>query len=235
MRPSARLGGRARMEGSRTMSPRLFIGNKAYSSWSMRPWLVMTHFGLPFEEQVIPLDQPNTHVEILRHSPTGKVPALAVDGIVIWETLAIIEYLADAHPDQAIWPKDRKARAIARAISSEMHAGFGELRKACPMNMRRNVRAIEVSDAVRADVDRIEALWAATRHDYGQGGPFLCGAFSAADAMFAPVVNRFHVYDLPRRPETRAYMNAIMALPAWQAWDEGAAAEPWFLDKYQAV
>ncbi len=217
------------------MAPRLFIGNKAYSSWSMRPWLVMRHFDLPFEEEVIPLDQPSTSIDILRHSPTGKVPALAVDGIVIWETLAIIEHLADQNPAKAIWPKDVLARAIARAVSSEMHAGFGELRKACPMNLRRSVRQIAVSDAVRADVDRIETLWAAARNDYGRGGAFLFGAFSAADAMYAPVVNRLHVYDLARRPESRAYMAAVMTLPAWQDWVAGARAEPWFLDKYEAI
>ncbi|UDL95049.1 glutathione S-transferase family protein [Lichenihabitans sp. PAMC28606] len=217
------------------MAPRLYIGNKAYSSWSLRPWLAMTHFGLPFEDEVIPLDQPTTHTDILRHSPTGTVPALAVDGIVIWESLAILEYCADRHSEVAIWPKDANARAIARSVSSEMHAGFGNLRKACPMNMRRAVRKIEVSDAVVADVARIEALWAATRHDYGQGGPFLFGAFTAADAMYAPVVNRLHVYDLVQQPGSRAYMEAMMALPAWQAWLEGAKAEPWFLDKYEAI
>ena len=217
------------------MTAELYIGNKAYSSWSMRPWLVMTHFGLPFDEHVIPLDQSTTAVDIQRHSPTGKVPALAVDGLVIWETLAIIEFLADTHPEQPIWPKNRAARAIARAVSSEMHAGFGDLRKACPMNMRRAVRPIDVSPAVRSDVDRIEALWAAARQGYGAAGPFLFGDFSAADAMFAPVVNRLHVYDLPRRPETRDYMNTMMTLPAWTAWAAGARAEPWFLDKYEAI
>ena len=217
------------------MPPRLFIGNKAYSSWSMRPWLVMTHFGLPFDEEVIPLDQPTTAVDILRHSPTGKVPALAVDGLVIWETLAIIEYLAEAYADAGIWPADWRARALARALSSEMHAGFADLRRACPMNLRRPVRAIAVADTVRADVDRIEAMWAAARHDHGRGGPFLFGAFTAADAMYAPVVNRFHTYDLPRRPETRAYMAAVMDLPAWRAWAAGADAESWWLQKYEAI
>lgn len=217
------------------MPPRLIIGNKAYSSWSMRPWLVMRHFGLPFEEVVIPLDQPTTHADILSLSPTGKVPALAADGLVVWETLAIVEYLADRHPGKAIWPADPAARAVARAVSSEMHAGFAALRKACPMNLRRAVRAIDPGAEARADVDRIEALWAAARHDYGRGGPFLFGAFSAADAMFAPVVNRLHVYDLARKPGSRAYMEAVMALPAWTGWAEGAAAEPWFLDKYEAI
>ena len=217
------------------MSTRLFIGNKAYSSWSLRPWILMTHFGVAFEEVVIPLDQPTTRIDLLRHSPTGRVPALASEGLVIWESLAILEYLADTHPDLPVWPGDRAARAIARSIACEMHAGFGALRAACPMNMRRPVRAIPVSAAVKADVDRIEQLWATTRQAYGRDGPFLCGAFSAADAMFAPVVNRLHVYDLARGKATRDYMDAVMALPAWQAWVAGAEAEPWLLDKYEAV
>ncbi len=215
--------------------PTLFIGNKAYSSWSMRPWLVMRHFGLPFEEVVIPLDQPTTQTDILRHSPNGRVPALATDGLAVWESLAIIEHLADRHPEHAIWPADPAARAIARAVSSEMHAGFAALRRACPMNIRRPVRAIDPGAEARADVDRIEALWAAARHDHGAGGPFLFGAFSAADAMFAPVVNRLHTYDLARKPASRPYMEAVMALPAWRDWAEGAAAEPWFLDKYESI
>jgi glutathione S-transferase len=217
------------------MATRLFIGNKAYSSWSLRPWILMTHFDLAFEEVVIPLDQPTTAVDILRHSPTGKVPALAVGDLMIWESLAIMEYWADARPDLPIWPTDAAARAIARTIACEMHAGFGELRKACPMNLRRPVRAIPVSDAVVADVERIEAMWTAARHLYGQGGPFLFGAFSAADAMYAPVVNRLHIYDLARGAAVRAYMAAMMALPAWTAWAAGAAVEPWFIPKYEAI
>lgn len=217
------------------MSTRLFIANKAYSSWSMRPWLVMKHFGIPFEEMVIPLDLPTTRTDILRHSPTGKLPALAIGDLVIWESLAIIEYLAETHPELPIWPVDRSARAMARSISSEMHAGFGELRKACPMNLRRPVRAIPVSDAVLADVERIEALWDSNRQLYGEGGPFLFGAFSAADAMYAPVVNRFHTYDLPRKASSRAYMEAMMALPAWKQWAAEGEAEPWFIDRYEAI
>ena len=217
------------------MSTRLFIGNKAYSSWSLRPWILMTHFSIPFEEVVIPLDQPTTAIDILRHSPTGKVPALAVDDLVIWESLAIMEYWADVRPDLPVWPADRAARAIARTVSSEMHAGFLDLRRACPMNLRRPVRPIPVSDDVRTDVARIEAMWAAARQQFGQGGPFLFGAFSAADAMFAPVVNRLHVYDLPQTMPTRDYMAAMMALPAWTAWAAGAEAEPWRIAKYEAI
>ncbi len=217
------------------MSTRLFIANKAYSSWSMRPWLLMRHFALPFEEVVVPLDLPTTRIDILRHSPTGKLPALAVDGLVIWESLAILEYLAELHPDLPIWPSDRTARAVARTVAAEMHAGFSDLRKACPMNMRRPVRAIPVSDAVRADVERIETIWASARQLYGRGGAFLFGDFSAADAMYAPVVNRLHVYHLARQDASRDYMAAMMALPAWTQWVEGARAEPWFIDRYEAI
>lgn len=217
------------------MTPRLIIANKAYSSWSLRPWLVMRHFGLPFEEVLVPLDLPTTRVDILRHSPTGKLPALAAEGLVIWESLAILDYLAEAHPEVAVWPQDRLARAMARTVAAEMHAGYPDLRRACPMNMRRPVRPIAISEAAQADVDRIETVWATTRHGYGADGPFLFGAFSAADAMFAPVVNRFETYDLPRRPESRAYMAAMQALPAWQDWLAGARAEPWFIAHYEAV
>ena len=217
------------------MTTHLFIANKAYSSWSMRPWLVMRHFGLPFDEVVIPLDLPTTRTEILRHSPTGKLPALASEGLVIWDSLGIIEYLADLHPAAAIWPRDRAARAMARTVSAEMHAGFAALRKACPMNLRRPVRAIAVGDDVKADVERVEALWAGMRQAYGAGGDFLFGDFSAADAMFAPVVNRLDVYALATRPESRVYMDAIKALPAWQAWLDGARAEPWFIEHYEAI
>ena len=213
----------------------LYIGNKAYSSWSLRPWILMTHFGIPFEETVIPLSEPTTRIELLRHGPTGKVPVLHADDIIVWESLAIFEFLAEAFPQKSIWPADRKARAMARALSSEMHAGFAKLRATCPTNFRRQPKPVALDDEVRADIERIEAAWAAARHDYGSGGKFLFGAFSAADAMYAPVVNRFHAYAVDVRPETRAYMDAVMALPAWRKWIEGAEAEPWALDHYDRL
>lgn len=213
----------------------LFIGNKAYSSWSMRPWLVLHHFGIPFADETIPLDQPTTAADIGRRSPTRRVPALAADGVVVWESLAIIEYVAECLPDRAIWPADREARAVARALSAEMHAGFTRLRQTCPTNFRRSRRAIAIPDDVRRDVDRIEAAWADARQCFGRDGPFLFGAFTAADAMFAPVVNRLDTYAIPVAPETQRYMDAVMALPAWQAWVAGARAEPWFIDRYEAI
>ncbi len=215
------------------MNLRLAIVNKAYSSWSLRPWLLMRHFGIPFEETVIPMARPETRAEILKFSPTGKCPALRDGDIVVWESLAIVEYLAESLPQLPIWPLDWGARARARAISNEMHAGFGALRNHCPTQFLRPVRKIALTPEVEADVARIEAIWRDARARFG--GPFLFGDFSAADAMFAPVVNRFHTYDIPVAPDTRAYMGAIMALPAWKAWIADAQGEPWRIDHYDQV
>jgi glutathione S-transferase len=214
------------------MSLKLIIGNKAYSSWSLRPWILLAHFKIPFEEVVIPMDQPETRANMLKYAPTGKCPSLHDGKIAVWESLAIIEYVAEAYPDKPIWPRGKAARAHARALANEMHAGFAALRQACPANFRRKVKAIPVSDEVRADVARIEAAWAHAREMFGKAGPFLFGRFSAADAMFAPVVNRLHVYDIPVAKATRTYMEAIMALPAWKAWIADAEAEPWRIARY---
>jgi glutathione S-transferase len=214
---------------------KLVVANKAYSSWSLRPWILLAHFKIPFEDVTIPLDLPETRAMILEHSPAGKCPALHDGPITVWESLAIAEYVAEAFPDKAIWPRDKAARAHARALSSEMHAGYQALRQHCPTNFRRPVRRIELTDAVKADVARIEAAWAHARESFGKAGPFLFGDFSAADAMFAPVVNRFHVYDVPVSQGTRDYMDAIMALPAWKAWIADAEAEAWRIEKYESV
>ncbi len=217
------------------MTFHLTIGNKAYSSWSLRPWILLTQFGIRFDETVIPLDQPETHAAIETASPNGRVPVLDADGVVVCESLAIMEFVAEAFPDLPIWPRDRAARATARALSSEMHAGFQALRQACPTNFRREPKPVPIGPEVRTDIDRIEAAWGDARRRYGQGGAFLFGAFSAADAMFAPVVNRFHTYAIEVLPETRAYMKAIMALPAWQSWIAGAQSEPWRIARYDAL
>ncbi|MGD0642872.1 MAG: glutathione S-transferase family protein, partial [Roseiarcus sp.] len=176
---------------------KLVIANKAYSSWSLRPWILLAHFKIPFEEVVIPLDRPETRGLILEHSPTGKVPALRDGAITVWESLAIVEYVAEIYPQKAIWPRAKAARAHARALSSEMHAGYQALRQHCPTQFRRPARRIALSEAVEADVARVEAAWAHARETFGKAGPFLFGKFCAADAMFAPVVNRFHTYDVP--------------------------------------
>ena len=208
---------------------RLVIANKTYSSWSLRPWLVMTHFGLPFEETLIRLDEPTTADEIRAFSPSGRLPCLIDGDIAIWETLAIIEYLLETFPDLAIWPRDRAARAHARAISNEMHAGFSGLRSACPMNLRKTFAYRDRGAAAIADVARIEALWRNARSTYGSSGPFLFGDFSAADAMYAPVVHRLTGYNWPMSEDTRAYVNAVNDLPAMRNWKEAAALEPWIV------
>jgi glutathione S-transferase len=207
----------------------LIIGNKNYSSWSFRPWIAMKVAGIPFDEVVISLDAADFKSRVAKVSGTGKVPALDDDGTHVWESLAILEYLAERFPEARLWPKDPRARAHARAISSEMHAGFTPLRRACPMNMWRPVKKRELSDDVHANVDRIQAIWADCRMRFGDHGAFLFGAFGAADAMYAPVVSRFHTYDVPVSAVTRAYMQAVMALPAWADWKAAALQEPWVL------
>ena len=217
------------------MPLKLIVANKAYSSWSQRAWILLAHFKIPFEEVVIPLDLPQTHAQILEHSPNGKVPALIDGPITVWESLSVVEYVAETHPEKAIWPRGKAARAHARSLAAEMHAGFQALRQACPANYRRPVRKIALNAAVEADVARIEAAWAHARTTFGKAGPFLFGRFSAADAMFAPVVNRFHIYDIPVSRLTREYMSAVMALPAWKAWIADAEAEEWRIEKYDAI
>lgn len=201
----------------------LFIANKTYSSWSFRPWLAMRMAGIEFDEELIPFSDGGTNPAFRAFSPTGKVPVLRDGDLVIWETLAILEYLAETHP--ALWPADMSARARARAISSEMHAGFQALRNECPMNMRRPQRAIPVSAAAQADVARITDIWTSALAQ--SGGPFLYGEFSAADAMFAPVVNRFDVYALTENTEILAYMERMKALPPYQEWADASRQEPW--------
>jgi glutathione S-transferase len=221
------------------MALTLVIANKTYSSWSMRPWLLMRHFDIGFDEIVIPMDLDTSKAEMLRHAPTGKCPSLTDGDVAVWDSLAIIEYVAECYPDLPIWPRDKAARAMARSLAAEMHAGFVALRRNLPMNMKRRpakcLLDAERQVAVDADVARIEAAWAEARRRFGTGGPFLFGAWSAADAMFAPVVNRFQVYDLPVEPETRAYMDAMTALPAWQDWQAEAEAEGWRLERIEAI
>lgn len=215
------------------MALTLVIGNKTYSSWSMRPWMVLKEFGIPFGETLVPLYRPDSKSELLAHSPAGKAPSLRHGDLVVWDSLAIIEYLAETFADHAIWPKDAAARAVARALSAEMHSGFVSLRKECPMNFRRSGSAIEPSEKVLVDVARIDAAWQDVRARHGKGGPFLFGAFTAADAMFAPVVNRFSIYGLHVSPEARAYMSTIEALPSWKEWADAASRENWIIDQFE--
>jgi len=214
------------------MAPTLVIANKAYSSWSFRPWILMRQFGIAFAEIVVPLALETTRDEILRYSPSGKCPALIDGDLVIWDSLAIIEYLAETNPQLAIWPKDKAARAMARAISAEMHSGFMPLRAHLPMNMRRPVGERPLTPEAAESVARIEEAWAIARKKFGKSG-FLFGEFSAADAMYAPVVSRFHTYAVPVSAESRAYMDKVMSLPAWAEWRKGAHAESWHIEKYE--
>lgn len=213
----------------------LVIANKNYSSWSMRPWLSLKMAGIPFEEIVVPLAEDDTASRIARHSPSGKVPLLKDGDLAIWESLAIIEYLHERYPDAAIWPRAPQARAVARAVSAEMHAGFAALRSQLPMNVRATRPPVPLSAEVVGDVGRIRALWQDCRARFGEGGPFLFGSFCAADAMYAPVVTRFRTYGVELDAAARDYCDAILALPAVREWFEAAAAEPWSIDKYDSA
>jgi glutathione S-transferase len=214
------------------MSLHLLIGNKNYSSWSLRPWLALKVAGIPFDETVINLDTPDFRAKvsaITGGAGAGSVPVLMHGNVRVWETLAILEYLAEKFPQAGLWPADDGARAHARAVAAEMHSGFLPLRRHLPMNIRRPVKPRVLDDAVGANVARIEVIWNETRTRFGAGGPFLYGAFGAADAMYAPVVWRFHTYAVEVSVETRAYMRAVMALPASIEWREAARREPWVL------
>src|SRR6266481_5937036 len=193
----------------------LAIGNKNYSSWSLRPWIAMKVAGIAFEERLIPLDAPDFQARAREISATGKVPALADGETRVWESLAILEYLAEKFPQARLWPAEPGARAHARAIAAEMHAGFAPLRRHYPMNIRRPVKRREPIAEVVDNIGRVDAMWTDCRRRFGQAGPFLFGAFGAADAMYAPVVSRFHTYGVDVGPAARAYMAAVMALPAW--------------------
>ncbi|KAB2914127.1 MAG: glutathione S-transferase family protein [Hyphomicrobiaceae bacterium] len=212
------------------MTYRLVIGNKNTSSWSLRPWIALKQAGIPFGEICVNLRDPDVKAQILRYSPSGKVPALLANGEVIWDSLAILEYLADAHPEAGLWPKDPRARAMARSVSAEMHSGFAPLRQNCSMDFVARTPRADIDVATEADVRRIVALWRDCRRRFGTGGPFLFGGFCAADAMYAPVASRFRTYlpDLSAYGDdgtAQAYVDALFALPAMAEWEKGARAE----------
>lgn len=214
----------------------LVIGNKNYSSWSFRPWIAMKALGIPFEEILIPFGSPLGNPEfkqrVAAYTPAGLVPALIDGDVHVWETLAIMEYLAEKFPEKQLWPADAKARAAARAIASEMHAGFSALRGECPMNIRRPIKPRDIPAAAQANVKRIEEIWSGCRAKYG--GPFLFGRFGAADAMYAPVVARLNTYGIKVGGEALGYMEAMMALPAWAEWRAGALKETWIVPEDEA-
>jgi len=204
------------------MALKLVIGTKRISSWSLRPWLGLKVAGIGFDEELIPLRQPETQAEILKHSPSGKVPLLKDGEVVVWDSLAILDYAAERFPEAGLWPADRVARAMARSLSAEMHAGFAALRQTCPMDVLSVSPLTEIPDEVKADLTRIEAGWTEARSRFGADGPFLFGRFSVADAMYAPVVTRIHSYALPVGTVAEAYCRTIMELPAMAEWIGGA-------------
>jgi glutathione S-transferase len=207
----------------------LIIGNKNYSSWSFRPWLAMKVAGIEFAEALISLEAADFKSRLVAMSGAGKVPVLLDGDIRIWESLAILEYLAEKFPAAGLWPGDRAARAHARAVASEMHAGFQALRRQLPMNVWRPVIQRQLEADAKADVARIDAIWNECRSRFGATGPFLYGAFGAADAMYAPVVWRFRTYAVEVSATARDYMHAVTALPAWSEWRDAARREPWVL------
>jgi glutathione S-transferase len=205
------------------MSLTLVIGTKRYSSWSLRPWLTLKAAGIDFDEVEIALRQPETKADILKHSPSGKVPLLVDDGFKVWDSLAICEYLAERFPAAKLWPDDARARAIARSVSAEMHSGFMPLRRDCPMDVLADAPMAEISEEIRADIARIDDLWSHCRARFGAGGPFLFGRFSIADSMFAPVATRLRTYHLPVGKVSAAYCETIMAMPEMREWVAAAA------------
>ncbi len=204
---------------------RLIIGNKNYSSWSLRPWLAMTALGIAFEEELVPLDAPDFKERIWARSPAGKVPVLIDGEAVVWESSAILEHLAERFPEKGVWPSDPVARAHARSLATEMHNGFGALRSVAPMNLWRPVEARSFPEEALQDVRRITRRWGEARARFGSGGDFLFGAFCAADAMYAPVATRLRTYAIEIDPVAAAYVEAIHAHPAFVAWKEAALKE----------
>jgi len=208
---------------------KLVIGNKNYSSWSLRGWLAAAATGAAFEEILIPLDTPQTKAEIARYSPAGRVPVLIDDGFEVWDSLAIIEYLAEKYPAAGLWSQDARTRARQRMLCAEMHSGFAALRSHYPMNMRARVADRPAPPPVQADIDRIRSIWRDALARKPAEGAFLFGPFSAADIMFAPVVSRFETYGIAVGESERAYMDAVLAHPHFVKWAEAAALEPWIL------
>ena len=212
----------------------IYLGNKNYSSWSLRPWLVLKRTTVAFDEVVIPLYQSGSRETVLKYSPSGRVPALRHGDLTVWESLAICEYLAETFPNFALWPSDPAARARARAVSAEMQSSFRALREHMPMNVRSSFPGRGVTPEVQADINRIMSIWRDCRTRYGDGnGEFLFGPFTIADAMFAPVVTRFRTYKIDLEREAEAYCDTIMALPAMQEWIAAAKNEPMIVEAFE--
>jgi glutathione S-transferase len=212
----------------------IYLGNKNYSSWSLRPWLVLKQTTVAFSEVVIPLYQPTSRETVLKYSPSGRVPALRHGDITVWESLAICEYLAESFPTFDLWPKDPAPRAVARAVSAEMHAGFRALREQLPMNIRSSFPGRAITPEVQADINRVMAIWRDCRARFADGrGAFLFGHFTVADAMYAPIVTRFRTYRIELERDAEAYCDAIMGLPAMQEWIAAASNEPMIVEQFE--
>ena len=209
---------------------KLVIGNKNYSSWSLRAWLMAKAAELAFDEVLIPLDEAGYKAEIRKHSPSGRVPTLIHNDLVIWDSLAIGEYLAETFPNARLWPTDPSDRAVARAVSAEMHSGFESLRRHMPMNIRSRFPEEGRKPGVQDDINRIKAIWRSCRDKYGAGGPFLFGDFGIVDAMFAPVASRFRTFQVELGDTEQAYCDALMKWPDMKAWADAAENEPMIID-----
>ncbi|MBI3700338.1 MAG: glutathione S-transferase family protein [Afipia sp.] len=216
------------------MTLTLVIGNKNYSSWSMRPWMALKGAQIPFNEVLIPLyTNAADKQRILDVTKSGKVPALVDGDVTVWDSLAIIEYLAERFPDARLWPADRVARAHARSISAEMHSGFMPLRNECGMNIHRSIRQKNLSADAQANIARVQEIWTDCRARYGGQGPYLFGAFTAVDAMYAPVIHRFRTYDIAVTAPVRTYMQTMGANPAFAQWTKEALAETLIIEKFE--
>lgn len=211
----------------------LIIGNKNYSSWSLRPWLLLRQAGIPFEEVRVPLYSESTREQISALSPSGLVPVLRHGHVTVWDSLAICEHVHELFPDRALWPADQTARAVARSAAAEMHAGFRALRQHMPMNCRGYFPGRGFNLETRKDIERILGLWRRCRTAYDEDGPMLFGSFCIADAMYAPVVLRFQTYDVKLDPVCAAYATTLLALPAMVEWIEAARREPERLEQFE--
>jgi glutathione S-transferase len=203
----------------------LIIGNKNYSSWSLRPWLLLKELGISFRETKIPLYLEGSKEELLQHSPSGKVPAFSHNGFTVWDSLAICEYIADIYPEKPCWPASPEVRGLARSISNEMHSGFFEIRNQLPMNCKANITLKKITPELQSEIDRISQIWHTFREKFSRDGEFLFGSFSIADAMYAPVVLRFNSYGIHVGDSAKNYMEAILSLGGIKSWIEDAKAE----------
>jgi glutathione S-transferase len=212
--------------------PILIIGNKNYSSWSMRAWLALKHMGVDFDEVRIPLYIEGSKDKILGYSPAGKVPVYVEDSVTVWDSISIIEYLAERYP--LLWPEDVKTRAVARSVSAEMHSGFSALRHELPMNARALDRWVELGGDAVGDAERVFEIWETCRSAYGEGGPWLFGRFTAADAMYAPVAMRFNTYGIEPSGLSRAYVKTVLSDEHVREWISGAEIEEEVIEKFEA-